>query len=192
MDEVKYRMNTAEAVFAIILAVIADILSFFPGINDIVDVIAEIVFTIFFFINGVNILFGKGGTGWVSWGFIVVEAIPGVSWIPGYTIQVCYAIRNSRKEDRVSPPKTTGPSLFGYAAMSMPVVGQLVTGAMVAKTAVKTKSLPGISFDIKNKSNVANRGGRVAGTTINMTADAATNTQSLGKKVGQVVSTIKK
>ncbi len=94
------RIGAAEIAVLLFFAVFMDILSLIPIANDVVDIVAQSLIAVFFFVNGVNIFTGgykKLVPYIVGW---IVEAIPVVSVFPTITIETIIIIIISRIEDR--------------------------------------------------------------------------------------------
>jgi hypothetical protein len=94
---VKYRIDNAEEAGLIIFAILFDIISIFPGADDLITPVAEGLLAFFFLINGVNPLGKK--TALVFGLSFIGEMIPFVSIFPFLTIETIYIIHVSREED---------------------------------------------------------------------------------------------
>lgn len=97
--KVKYRITIVEFAAMLVFAILFDIIGLIPGTNVVVIFLAQCLFTLVFWANGVSIWKGKKlvATAITS----VVEAIPGFSLLPVITAQVAINTLISRAEDKL-------------------------------------------------------------------------------------------
>ncbi len=93
------RISKKQAVALMIVALVFDILSLIPVVNWIVWILNWIIFPLWFKLQGVSYIKGKrlALAGLSS----IIEIIPILSILPGYTVSMIFMIRNVRHEDKV-------------------------------------------------------------------------------------------
>ncbi|MCC6290669.1 hypothetical protein IT398_01195 [Candidatus Nomurabacteria bacterium] len=96
-EEKKTRISLASMIFMPALAFVFDIFSLIPLINLIVAPITWIIFTIWFFLEGVNPFSGRRAA--VAIGSFVIGLIPVLSMLPETTIGVVSIIFMVKSED---------------------------------------------------------------------------------------------
>ncbi len=82
------KISTPEAILWIILAVIADLLSIIPVVNWIVWIIMVPATWLYFKMKGVQSKYAAIGS--------IIEVIPVISALPGYTVEMIVAIYMDR------------------------------------------------------------------------------------------------
>ncbi|MBA3551212.1 hypothetical protein H0W32_03330 [Patescibacteria group bacterium] len=93
------RISQKQAVALIIVALIFDILSLIPVVNWIVWILNWLTFPLWFKLHGVSYIHGKrlALAGLSS----IIEIIPFLSILPGYTVSMILMVRNVRHEDKI-------------------------------------------------------------------------------------------
>lgn len=98
MPTPRKRISNFQAVALISLSVVFDLLSLIPIVDWIVLILYWIIFPIWFKLLGISLLQArKMGSLMVT---SVIEAIPFVSMLPGFTVSTILIIKNVRKEDK--------------------------------------------------------------------------------------------
>ncbi len=113
-DKPQSRIDNITAGFMIAVAIIFDLLSLIPFVNIVVDVAAVLLYGIWFAIKGVGFINPRRfATMMVT---VIIEAIPAISFLPGFTIAIIVTILMIKSEDRL------GISLPGVGGKKMPPI----------------------------------------------------------------------
>lgn len=131
----KERIGTAESVTLIFFALICDVISLIPVANDVIAIVAPIIFGIAFYLMGVGILSPKKAlTAAIG---LVVEVVPVISMLPAYTLGVVLIIHLTHAEDKTGI-KLTG-KVSGKGALKKSIKG--AKGAFDESSKIDKKSL---------------------------------------------------
>ena len=93
------RINTLNAIGLISLAALLDIISLIPLINIAVDLLAMIIFGLWFYLLGVGFINPRRFI--TALAALIVEFIPILSGLPGFTVAVIATIVMVKSEDRL-------------------------------------------------------------------------------------------
>jgi len=116
--EEKHKKRIGNLTFGLMvaLAIILDIISIIPGANIIVDIVAALVFGLWFMLRGVGFVNPRRfSVGIIA---IIIELVPFLSILPGITAGVVITILSVRTEDRlgIHIPSPTGKKLVRAGA----------------------------------------------------------------------------
>lgn len=104
-DKPQPRIDNVTAGLMVALAVAFDLLSLIPFVNIVVDVAALVSYGIWFAIKGVGFINPRRFATMVV--TVVVEAIPALSVLPGFTVAIIATILMIKSEDRLGVNVTT-------------------------------------------------------------------------------------
>jgi hypothetical protein len=104
----KGRLGGPEIAVLIFFALIFDLLSLIPIVNDVVVIVGQALMALFFFIHGVNVFSKKNIIQYLAgW---VVEAIPAISIFPTFILETIIIIAVTKFEDKTGIEVSTNPA----------------------------------------------------------------------------------
>ncbi len=101
-----YRISKTTGAMMMTLAIICDILSIIPIVDDIVAILYLLIFFVWFSIKGVPYFSSSNFKTQIA--VAIVEFIPLVSILPGISYSVFKRIATSRVEDKLNSSKLAG------------------------------------------------------------------------------------
>ncbi|MCX6716356.1 MAG: hypothetical protein NTV72_00285 [Candidatus Taylorbacteria bacterium] len=98
-DKTKYRISTTTSVFLVLSAIILDIITFFlPVVGGLVEVVAAVIYGIYFYLKGLGIISGKRVAVVII--DVIAKIIPLIQEIPFNTAAMLAILFMVRVEDK--------------------------------------------------------------------------------------------